>query len=235
MTLRWSTSSASCLALIDSGSEASFIDERWAREHDIPLTDLDDSTTVLALDGSVISKVRRTTRPVSLTISGNHQETISFFIFQSPFTPIVLGHPWLAKHNPHINWTNGSILSWSLSCHVDCLVSAIPPVSSVSVFQEEAGDLSGVPGEYLDLRAVFSRARATSLPPHRPYDCAIDLLPGTTPPRGRLYSLSAPEREALEKYLSESIAAGTIVSSSSPAGAGFFFCEKEGRFLTSLH
>lgn len=102
-------------------------------------------------------------------------------------------------------------------------MSAIPPVSSVSVFQEEAGDLSGVPGEYLDLRAVFSRARATSLPPHRPYDCAIDLLPGTTPPRGRLYSLSAPEREALENYLPESIAAGTIVSSSSPAGAGFFF------------
>lgn len=93
MTVRWSTSFASCLALIDSGSEASFVDERWAREHDIPLTDLDDSTTVFALDGSIISKVRRTTRPVSLTISGNHQETISFFIFQSPFTPIVLGYP----------------------------------------------------------------------------------------------------------------------------------------------
>lgn len=106
---------------------------------------------------------------------------------------MVLGHPWLVQHNPHINWVRSTILSWSLSCHGNCLVSAIPAVSSVSVFQEEPGDLTGVPEEYHDLRAVFSRSRAVSLPPHRPYDCSIDLLPGTTPPRGRLYSLSPPD------------------------------------------
>ena len=84
-----------------------------------------------------------------------------------------------------------------------CLVSADPPFSSVSVFQEEPGDLSGVPEKYHDLRAVFSCSRATSL---------IDLLPGTTPPWGWLYSLSTSEREALKKYLSDSLAGGTIVS-----------------------
>ncbi|XP_059363015.1 uncharacterized protein LOC132101812 [Carassius carassius] len=62
-------------------------------------------------------------------------------------------------------------------------------------------DLSGVPEEYCDLRQVFSKSRAVSLPPHRPYDCAINLLPGTSPPRGRLYSLSGPEREAMDKYI----------------------------------
>ncbi|KAI3352597.1 hypothetical protein L3Q82_005532 [Scortum barcoo] len=30
---------------------------------------------------------------------------------------------------------------------------------------------------YHDLAPVFSKAKATSLPPHRPYDCPIDLLP----------------------------------------------------------
>ncbi|KAI2664272.1 Transposon Tf2-9 polyprotein [Labeo rohita] len=64
---------------------------------------------------------------------------------------------------------------------------------------EELDDLSGVPRAYHDLRAVFSRSRAASLPPHRPYDCSIDLIP----------------------------AAGTIVPSSSPAGAGFFFVAKK--------
>ncbi len=103
----------------------------------------------------------------------------------------------------------------------------MPVVSSVPVFQEEPGDLSGVPEEYHDLRAVFSRSRAASLPPHQPYDCSIDLVPGSTPPRGRLYSLSAPEREALERYLTDSLAAGTIVPSTSPAGAGFFFVKKK--------
>jgi transposase InsO family protein len=225
--LHWPGSSVSCQALIDSGAEGSFIDEAWALEQGIPLIDLNQPTSVFALDGSVLEKVHRATIPVSLTVSGNHRETISFLIFHSPYIPVVLGHPWLVEHNPQIDWARGSILSWKLSCHVKCLVSAVPPVSSVSVFQEDPGDLSGVPEEYHDLRTVFSRSRATSLPPHRPYDCGIDLLPGTTPPRGRLYSLSAPEREALEKYLSESLEAGTIVSSSSPAGAGFFFVKKK--------
>ncbi|KAI2644393.1 Transposon Tf2-6 polyprotein [Labeo rohita] len=80
---------------------------------------------------------------------------------------------------------------------------------------------------YLDLKEVFSKSRAASLPPHRPYDCAIELLPGTSPPKGKLYSLSVPEREAMEKYISDSLAAGFIRPSSSPAGAGFFFVGKK--------
>ncbi|KAL0149577.1 hypothetical protein M9458_055104, partial [Cirrhinus mrigala] len=92
----------------------------------------------------------------------------------------------------------------------------------------ETADLSGVPTEYHDLCRVFSKSRATSLPPHRPYDCAIDLLPGTSPPKGHLYSLSSPEREAMDKYISESLNAGLIRPSSSPAGAGFFFVKKDG-------
>lgn len=66
-------------------------------------------------------------------------------------------------------------------------------------------------------------SKATSLPPHCPYDCVIDLLPGTSPPKGRLYSLSGQERQAMEKYIT--LAAGIIQPSSSPAGAGIFFVE----------
>ncbi len=65
---------------------------------------------------------------------------------------------------------------------------------SCSVLQDEHMDLSNVPAEYLDLKGVFSKSRAASLPPHRPYDCAIELLSGMSPPKGRLYSLSTPER-----------------------------------------
>ena len=65
------------------------------------------------------------------------------------------------------------------------------------------------------------------LPPHRPYDCAIDLLPGTFPPKGGLYSLSAPESQAMNEYIDTSLKAGIIRPSSSPAGAGFFFVGKK--------
>ncbi|KAG5263850.1 hypothetical protein AALO_G00269340, partial [Alosa alosa] len=88
-------------------------------------------------------------------------------------------------------------------------------------------DISNVPECYHGLREVFNKTKATSLPPHRPYDCAIDLLPGTAPPKGHLYSLSPPERKAMEDYIRDSLAAGLIRPSSSPAGAGFFFVGKK--------
>ncbi len=91
-----------------------------------------------------------------------------------------------------------------------------------SVFQDDHADLSNVPREYLDLKGVFSKSLAASLPPHHPYDCAIDLSPGTSTSKGKLYLLSTPEREAMEKYISDSLAAKIIHPSSSPASAGFF-------------
>lgn len=74
---------------------------------------------------------------------------------------------------------------------------------------------------------MFSKQRALSLPPHLPYDCAIDLLPGALLPSSRLYHLSRPEPEAMESYINESLASSLIVPSS-PVGAGFFFVKKDG-------
>lgn len=215
-------------ALIDSGAEGNFIDFSWALKKGISFQSLSPVLTAHALDGRELTTISQATVPLQLITSGNHREEIVFFVTHSPLTPVVLGHSWLTTHNPHINWSESTILSWSPYCHAHCLVSALSSVSSFPVLQEEPIDLSRVPEVYHDLRAVFSHSRAASLPPHRPYDCAINLLPGTSPPKGRLFSLSGPERAAMEKYLSESLAAGVIRPSSSPAGAGFFFVKKDG-------
>ncbi|KAK7938999.1 hypothetical protein WMY93_002325 [Mugilogobius chulae] len=87
--------------------------------------------------------------------------------------------------------------------------SALPPAGP-PVTPPKPPDLSHVPEEYHDLAEAFSKERALSLPPHRPYDCAIDLLPGATLPSSRLYNLSRPEREAMEKYIKDSLAAVRI-------------------------
>nr|XP_033945043.1 potassium voltage-gated channel subfamily C member 1-like [Pseudochaenichthys georgianus] len=52
------------------------------------------------------------------------------------------------------------------------------------------------------------------------------LLPGSTIPKGRLYSLSAPEKGSMKDYIDNSLKAGLVRPSSSPAGAGFFFDAK---------
>ena len=144
---------------------------------------------------------------------------------ENPHVPIFLGFPWLSLHNPHVNWSDNIILGWSWFFLSSCLKSAFMPVSPSPA--AEFPDLSKVPQEYMDLKPVFSKSRAVSLPPHRPYDYAIELLPDTSPPKGRLYSLSPSERGAMNRYILDSLAAGIIRPSLSPAGAGFFFGGKK--------
>uniref|UniRef100_A0A4W5RP12 ribonuclease H n=1 Tax=Hucho hucho TaxID=62062 RepID=A0A4W5RP12_9TELE len=224
--LRWATHTHDTQALLDSGAEGNFMDFKLAHRLQIPITSLTHKISVNALNGQELPNISHTTGPITLITSGNHTETLSFLLMDSPLAPLVLGHPWLTQHNPRVDWGRNSISMWSNKCLESCLVSACLSVSD-SVFLEEAVDLSNVPVEYLDLKEVFSKSRAASLPPHRPYDCAIELLPGESPPKGKLYSLSVPEREAMERYISDSLASGFIRPSSSPAGAGFFFVGKK--------
>ncbi|KAK3567250.1 hypothetical protein QTP86_015081 [Hemibagrus guttatus] len=84
--------------------------------------------------------------------------------------------------------------------------------------------------EYLALRGVFSKQRATQLPPHCQWDCEIDPLPQSIPPKGKVYPLSRPESEAMDDYIEEALAAGYIHPSTSLAAASFSFIErKDGR------
>lgn len=155
-----------------------------------------------------------------------HTETIQFYILVTPRTPIILGLPWLRRHNPDINWRMGQIVKWKDTCFSEC-ITPISPLSVRSVTVSEVNCDINIPPEYSDLSLAFSKTEATKLPPHRSYDCAIDLLPGTTPPRGRIFPLSKPETEAMEKYINEELKKGFIRPSTSPASAGFFFVKKK--------
>lgn len=88
-----------------------------------------------------------------------------------------------------------------------------------------------LPCEYHDLRAVFSKERATKPPPHHSYDCAIELLPNAIPPKNHIYPLSPPEKKAMVEYIEEALAAGYICPSTSPDAAGFFFVKKKDKDL----
>lgn len=81
------------------------------------------------------------------------------------------------------------------------------------------------PNHFVYLRQQSSLVRSL-VPPHCSYDLAIELLPRTTPPRGHVYSLSAPKQKATEEYVAEGLRQGTIRPSSS-AAVGFFFMRKK--------
>lgn len=217
--------------LVDCGADDNFIDSELCIQADLPTETLPEPKDVLALNGQLLARVTHRTAPLTLQLSGNHQEVISLFVIPSPTTPLVLGLPWLKLHNPHIDWSASTITNWSTFCHSHCLHSATPPRAPSSPEPHQPIDLSTIPSVYHDLQEVFSKDKALSLPPHRPYDCAIELLPGAPLPSQKLYNLSKPEKESMEQYITDSLAAGLIRPSSSPVGAGFFFVEKKDKTL----
>jgi len=98
-------------ALIDSGASACFADVDFAMKHHLPIQPKDIPIPVEVIDGRIISSggVTKETLPLKVSL-GDHQETITFNLIPAPKHPFILGLNWLKHHNPHIDWTNGTVL-----------------------------------------------------------------------------------------------------------------------------
>lgn len=113
-----------------------------------------DSAT--AVDGCLLCRVAHRSTTLQVTMSGNHSETLTFHLIHAPQQLVILGYPWLKRHNPHIDWASGTILQWSVHCHTVCLRSALSSALSLPV-TSDFPDISGVPKDYLDLKEVLTK------------------------------------------------------------------------------
>lgn len=116
-------------ALVDSGAEANIMDAELARQLGIGLHHLSPPVPARALDGHPLGTVTHISAPVTMLLSGNHQESIQFYLLRSPGQPLILGYPWLRQHNPHLDWETGMVREWGRRCHQTCLKEAVVPIS----------------------------------------------------------------------------------------------------------
>ncbi|KAL0149815.1 hypothetical protein M9458_054863 [Cirrhinus mrigala] len=179
-------------------------------------------------------KVQYCVGPLQLQVGQLHIEEICLLVLENSTAGIVLGRPWLILHDPTL-WTTGEILKWGKDCffkcfpHIPKLVSQnlTLPLSSTSIESPVEKLSVEIPAEYSHFSDVFCPKRATQLPPHRPWDCAIELLPGEPVPRGKIYPLSIHEQKAMEEYIEEALQQGYIRPSTSPVASSFFFVAKK--------
>ncbi|KAI2644849.1 Transposon Tf2-9 polyprotein [Labeo rohita] len=222
-------------ALVDSGSSGNFISQECLQQ--LQLTPLPHRhvLTVKTIQGKPLGrgKIRHSSPIITLQIGLFHSEDMRFLVLEDSTASIILGRPWLQQHHPELSWDPCDILHWSDYCNQHCLVKIPRPsadhlfLSSTRIESPDQDSAPEVPAEYMAFQDVFSKQAATQLPPHRPWDCAIDLLPGAQLPKGRVYPLSIPERQAMEEYISEALAQGFIQPSTSPAASSFFFVGKK--------
>jgi hypothetical protein len=83
--------------------------------------------------------------------------------------------------------------------------------------------------EYLhDFNDVFEKTDYDELPPARPWDHAIELLPGSeTQLDCKIYPLNTEEQRQLDEFLEEHLRTGRIHPSKSPMASPFFFVKKK--------
>ncbi|XP_061485300.1 uncharacterized protein LOC133385725, partial [Rhineura floridana] len=114
-----------------------------------------------------------------------------------------------------------------LATNLDCQ-AVLPNIEAPETCLALASSVpEALPEQYREFADVFGKQEADQLPPHRPYDCPIDLLPGAKIPVGRLYSLSEPELAALREFLDKNLRRGFIRPSTSPAAAPVPFVKKK--------
>lgn len=144
--------------------------------------DLETLVPVIGLDGKPLGPgtITKRTQKITMQVGLLHKEDILFFIFESPHDQLVLGHPWLMTHNPSLNWRNGELESWGTDCFRQCLVL---PLRATSIESPKVDKDFKVLESYIMFADVFDNPSPMPLPPHREWDCKINLFPGASLPK----------------------------------------------------
>jgi len=94
-------------ALVDSGCTHTGIDEQLVKDKRIQTKKIDFSFEVFNADGMKNGEVTKVA-PLEVKING-HKETLEAAVTDLDGMDMFLGHDWLVKHNPEVNWKNGTI------------------------------------------------------------------------------------------------------------------------------
>src|ERR1700683_623308 len=96
-------------ALLDCGATDSFIDKGAIEKYGLTVTKLSDPIPVYNADGGC-NKLGDIDRYVELEmIFSDHKELMTLYATSLGKDSIFIGHDWLKKHNPDIDWTTGEV------------------------------------------------------------------------------------------------------------------------------
>ena len=110
----------SCISQVDSGCTGlAFMDFKFTVRNNIPLSRLVKKRPLYLADG-VLSSWIEWGAELRFGI-GAHQERLQFYITSlAPENPVILGLPWLSRHDPAIDWKNLRLTFWE-HYHGKCL------------------------------------------------------------------------------------------------------------------
>jgi len=96
-------------ALLDSGATGLVMSSEFAKKQGFKLKKLERPMNVRNVDGSFNKE-----RPIENTVEVNiyyqgHKERTEIDVIRGQKWTVILGMPWLARHNPEIDWRTGEV------------------------------------------------------------------------------------------------------------------------------
>jgi hypothetical protein len=108
-------------AMVDCGARENFVDKKYAETIQIPMDEKKVPRRVLAVDGREVTSGLVTHDTMVELIVNDHHEKIKLHCITIGNSPIIVGLPWLRKHNPTIDWKKGKVIFDLDNCARECL------------------------------------------------------------------------------------------------------------------
>lgn len=107
--IRGETKDVETNALLDSGASGLFIHWDFVKKHRIPTKPYTKPRIIRNVDHS-FNALGKITNYVETTLTvGDHEEKVHLAVTDLGTDNLILGLPWLRKHNPHIDWSQGQL------------------------------------------------------------------------------------------------------------------------------
>ena len=96
-------------ALLDSGATGMFMDRKFTEKNGFKMKKLERPLKVTNVDGSNNNGGNIMYEVECNVYYKGHQERMRFDVCSLGRTKVILGMPWLAAHNPEIDWEKGEV------------------------------------------------------------------------------------------------------------------------------
>jgi hypothetical protein len=241
------------VAMIDSGATGNFISPEVIKHFGISTQVKNTPYTLTVADGTDASYRDGLVDIETVRLrmdTGDHMEWLQLDVTQIGRHEIILGMPWITKHNPTINWQTRQLVFDRCQCvirpqpltslwnkgqdkgtqteELDQSQKEVCATSSKEPDHHDKGShIRELPSEYEEFKGLFSEEQGpAALPEHKPWDHEIPLVDGAAPPSGPIYSLSEDDLRTLREFIDDGLKKGIIRESTSPAGASVLFVPK---------
>jgi len=197
--------------LVDSGYTHTGIDEQLVKDKKIPTKPIDFSFEVFNTDGIKNREVTKMA-PLEIEIDG-HTEQLEAAVTDLDGTDMFLGHNWLVKHNPEVNWKNSTIRftrcpGYCTMKHEDIQFNTRRQMAMDKMEQDNGKiskepnktNLENLPDYIWPFTHLFNKKKFKKLPERQEWDHKINLMDEAPKElNAKAYVMTLKEEEALNQ------------------------------------